>query len=283
MSSFAILVDSGTDVPVFYQKRYPIYTIPLSIIYPEKVYADRVDIQPEDIYARFPTEIPKTSLPSGEAIEQILYRIRQDGYREVLVVTISSGLSGTLQSIRLMADEHPEFTFDWVDSKSIGVGAGMQAMLAARCGAEGMEMKQAAELARRAAERTRVLFCIPTLEYLRKGGRIGLVSSFLGTKLGLKPVITCNQDGIYETLTKARGWERAIHAAVQHATESAKGCSRYCLAVAHGNSEEEGLRLLERMKQALPHAQEVFFGQISPALVVHTGPGLLGIGVQRLD
>ena len=283
MSSFAILVDSGTDVPASYQADYPIYTAPLSILYPEGVYADRVDFQPEQIYARLPGEIPKTSLPSGESIEKMLRRIYEDGFRQVLVVTISSGLSGTFQTIRLIAGDHPELTFEWVDSKSIGAGAGLQVMLAARCGAAGMDLRQAAQITRRAAARTRTLFCIPTLEYLRRGGRIGLVSSFLGTKLGLKPVITCNQDGVYETLAKARGWERAVGAAVQHAVEAAKGCTRYCLAVAHGDNETEGRRLLERMKRALPQAQEVTFGQISPALVVHTGPGLLGIGVQRLD
>jgi len=124
-------------------------------------------------------------------------------------------------------------------------------------------------------ERSAGMFVIRTLEYLRKGGRIGLVEGVLGTVLNLKPVIFVNDDGVYETLAKARGHANAIEAMVHEITERFQQ-ARIQLAVVYGSVPAEGEKLLNRLKSLL-NVEESFLVPVSPVLGVHTGPGLLGV------
>lgn len=282
MKEFAILVDSATDVPKEYADQYPIYIVPLQVVYSEGSYRDGVDITAEQMYDRFPDEVPSTSLPSGDDIHATLTQISKDGFDQVLVVNISSGLSGTHQLFQLMAEEFPQLAFSFVDTRSIGMGAGIQVMLATKYLAKGYSIRKTCEKLQDCHKHAQLIFCIPTLEYLRKGGRIGLVSATVGSMLGIKPLITCNQDGVYETLDRARGWKRALSSALEHVVSFADNYERIAIGVAHSNAEKEGKELLGILKKRLPHAAFDIFGQISPVLIAHTGPGLLGVCVQAI-
>ncbi|AND71696.1 MULTISPECIES: DegV family protein [Enterococcus] len=279
----AILVDSGTDVPQELIEKYQMYVIPLKIIYKDRVYTDKVDITPEEIYQRLPQEIPGTSLPDGETITKIFEQIKQDGYEKILAVTISSGLSGTYNIVRLIAQQQEELEAYVLDTKNIGIGAGFSAIQAAKWLEEGMEWSLLIERLHELVKQTKVFFNVATLEYLQKGGRIGLVASILGTALKLNPIISCNDEGIYYTVGKARGRKKSLDRTVSYVKERVGTAKVFNLAVAHGDAKEEATEMMARLKEEFPQAQQIYFGQISPALVVHTGPGLLGVGVQVLE
>ncbi|MEB7407154.1 DegV family protein [Enterococcus hirae] len=279
----AILVDSGTDVPQELIEKYQMYVIPLKIIYKDRVYTDKVDITPEEIYQRLPQEIPGTSLPDGETITKIFEQIKQDGYEKILAVTISSGLSGTYNIVRLTAQQQEELEAYVLDTKNIGIGAGFSAIQAAKWLEEGMEWSLLIERLNELVKQTKVFFNVATLEYLQKGGRIGLVASILGTALKLNPIISCNDEGIYYTVGKARGRKKSLDRTVSYVKERVGTAKVFNLAVAHGDAKEEATEMMARLKEEFPQAQQIYFGQISPALVVHTGPGLLGVGVQVLE
>lgn len=279
----AILVDSGTDVPQELIEKYQMYVIPLKIIYKDRVYTDKVDITPEEIYQRLPQEIPETSLPDGETITKIFEQIKQDGYEKILAVTISSGLSGTYNIVRLIAQQQEELEAYVLDTKNIGIGAGFSAIQAAKWLEEGMEWSLLIERLNELVKQTKVFFNVATLEYLQKGGRIGLVASILGTALKLNPIISCNDEGIYYTVGKARGRKKSLDRTVSYVKERVGTAKVFNLAVAHGDAKEEATEMMARLKEEFPQAQQIYFGQISPALVVHTGPGLLGVGVQVLE
>lgn len=279
----AILVDSGTDVPQELIEKYQMYVIPLKIIYKDRVYTDKVDITPEEIYQRLPQEIPGTSLPDGETITKIFEQIKQDGYEKILAVTISSGLSGTYNIVRLIARQQEELEAYVLDTKNIGIGAGFSAIQAAKWLEEGMEWSLLIERLNELVKQTKVFFNVATLEYLQKGGRIGLVASILGTALKLNPIISCNDEGIYYTVGKARGRKKSLDRTVSYVKERVGTAKVFNLAVAHGDAKEEATEMMARLKEEFPQAQQIYFGQISPALVVHTGPGLLGVGVQVLE
>ena len=100
--------------------------------------------------------------------------------------------------------------------------------------------------------------------------------------LDLKPVISCDEDGIYYTVAKARGRKKSLRLAVEKAVEFAEGAEEYNIAVMHGAAKDEADELLAALKEQVPSTAIAIEGQITPALVVHTGPGLIGIGVQRL-
>lgn len=282
-NKIAILVDSGTDVPQEIIDMYNIYVIPLKIIYKDREYTDKVDITPEEIYKRLPEEIPGTSLPDGASITKIFDQIKNDGYDKVLAITISSGLSGTNNVVRLVAQEQEGIQTHVLDTKNIGIGAGFTAIQAAKWIEEGMEWETLIDELVALAERTKVFFNVATLEYLQKGGRIGLVASILGNALKLNPIISCNEEGIYYTVGKARGRKKSLDKTMSYVKEAVGNAKVFNLAVAHGAAEEEAIEMKARFEREFPNAQEIYFGQISPALVVHTGPGLLGIGVQILE
>ena len=280
MKQIAILTDTGTDVPQAYIERYGIDVLPLGINYAALSYRDRVDITTEQVIDRLSIEIPRTSLPSvGETLE-LLRRIRSRGIRQVIAVTISSGLSGTYGMLRMVAKEFDGMEIRVIDTKNIGIGAGITAIRAAELAESGMCMDEIERTLLANLRRTKVFFCVDTLKYLQKGGRIGLVTAAMGTLLGIHPMISCNEDGVYYTVKKARGIKAVQEAAVQQLVQLAAGQERFDLLVAHGGAEERAQKLAEALREQIPAFRNLIVTPVSPALVVHTGPGLVGAGIQ---
>lgn len=283
MKTFAILTDSGTDTPADILEKYPVYVAPLQINYSDgSTYLDGVDITPAEVMKRFDQEIPTTSLPPLHYVEELIAQIKSDGFDKIMVVCISSKLSGTLDSIRTATQKYTDLEFAFVDSKNIGIGAGMLTALAAQYLGAGLSFRESFDLLEKQVKETKLFYCIPTLEYLAKGGRIGKVASLIGTALSLVPIITCNEEGVYITVGKARGWNKALEIAKNFAVTSAGDAHDYVLAVVNSGAEEDAERIKTELVEKLPNPQRIFTGGISPALTVHTGPKLVGIGVQVL-
>lgn len=279
----ALLVDSGTDVPKEYIQRYHMYVAPLKIIFSDREYTDGVDVTPELLYQRFEKEIPKTSLPTGEDIAALFDQIQADGYEKVLAVAISSGLSGTYNVIDLIGRQYAGLKVHAVDTRNISIGSGLIAIQAAEDIASGMSWDEVVRSTDQRIDNCKVFFCVKTLDYLQKGGRIGLVSSILGNALNLKPIISCNDDGIYYVAAKVRGRKQSLQKALDLASAFAKDHRRYAVAIMHSAAAEEAEFLRQELLQRLPDPRMIITGQISPTLIVHTGPGLIGIGVHVLD
>ena len=279
----AILVDSGCDVPTTLAQANNIYEIPLKIIYETESFTDKVTITAEEIYDRLPIEIPKTSLPEGAVIQEIFKKIIADGYEQLIAITISSGLSGTFNSIRLIAQDFPQLETFMFDTKNIGIGAGSHAIKAAELIAQGASFEEITNNLSHSTDKSKIFFSVATLEYLQKGGRIGLVSAVLGNALKLNPIITCNEAGVYHTVAKSRGRKKSLEKTVSLVKEFVGNHQNVRLLVAHGNAEQEALALVDVLKKEIPQANDILVDQISPALVVHTGPGLIGLGAQLLD
>ena len=279
----ALLVDTGSDVPADIVKRYNIYTIPLKIIYKDREYSDSVDITADEVYSRLSEEVPKTSLPgSGEVLEK-LDQIKADGYEKVLVVTLSSGLSGTCNLLSLIAKEYEGLEIAVIDTLNISIGSGFNAIQAAKYIEEGMSFETLKETVAKDIDKSKVFFCIDTLEYLQKGGRIGLVASVIGTALSLKPIISCNPEGVYYNAAKVRGRKKSLEKVLNLAAEFAATGKAYNVALLNGGAQEDADSLKEAVMKALPGVKQFIEGQIGPALGVHTGPGLVGIGIQIID
>lgn len=278
MNKIAILIDSGTDVPQEYIKKYGMYILPLVIQYSNGVYHDRVDITGQQVLDSLETEIPKTSLPSmGEAMD-LIQSIREDGFRQVIAVTISSGLSGTHHLLKLAASEFSDMDIRVIDTKNISIGAGVTAIHAGELIAQGKPLDEIVETLERLIPQTKVFFSLDTLKYLQKGGRIGRVTATMGTMLGIRPIISCNDDGIYYTVKKARGVKASMDCAIEQVLEAAKGYSHPRFLVAHIGAEERAQQMAETLKSQC--GDNIIFADVSSALMVHTGPGLVGVGVQ---
>lgn len=279
----AILVDSCNDIPVEFSEKYGMYTMPLMINYKNESYKDRVDITPQEVYDSFAREIPKTSLPLGSDIDIIIDQIKADGYTDVIVSAISSGLSGTYQTLKLVAESRDDMNIEVIDTLNIGIGAGFIGLYAAELLEKGNNFEETVTKVRASVQKSTVLFGLKTLEYLIKGGRMGKVSGILGSALKIKPIISCNPEGIYDTIAKVRGRKQSIQKMIELVRENVSGHSNYYMALCHGDAEDEMLKMKDELKDLIDKAKLYSEGQISPVLGVHTGPGLLGVGVMLLE
>ena len=282
-NSIAVLADSCNDIPQELLDKYHIYILPLMINYKDASYRDRVDITPEQVYERFQEEIPKTSLPLPETIVETFAKIKADGFDQVIVSAISSGLSGTYQTIKLLAEDIPDMRIAVIDTLNIAIASGFVALYAAEQIEAGLPFDEVVTKTQAAVKKSTILFGVGTLEYLMKGGRIGKVSGILGSALNIKPIISCNEDGIYYTVAKVRGRKQSIQKLIDMTREKLGQHKNYYLSICHGDDYEEMLLMKEQLKDLVAGAKIYAEGQISPVLGVHTGPGLLGVGIMVLE
>lgn len=280
----ALLTDSCSDLDPRVLKEHHIYTIPLRILCKDGEYRDGVDIRNTDIYERLKAgELPQTSLPSGEDIGKVFAQIAEDGYEAVIGIMLSSGLSGTYNLVRLIAQEC-RMEVRIFDSLSGSLGMGMTLMQLSEDIENGMEWEELVE------RRTPQLiagaypfFSVDTLEYLQKGGRIGKVTATAGTLLQIKPLLSFAPDGQLCSVAKVRGRNQVMDRLVKLAVQACGDHKRYNLAVANGGAPAEMETLRTKLMTALPDYDHVWDGEIDGTLSVYIGDGVLGVAVQVLD
>lgn len=277
-SRIALIVDSCTDVPPEDIERYGMYVVPLQVNYANETFLDKVTISPQQVYDRFSEEIPTTSTPTPAVAREVLERVVADGYEQAAIVTISSGLSATYDLMRSLAAGMEGLECCLVDTKNIGMGAGLVVLAVARMLEAGATLEDVRREADRIVASTKVYFCVDTLEYLHKGGRIGNVTYAVGSLLDMRPVISCNEKGVYYTVSKAKGRRQSLKKAMACAEKFASQFPQCSMAVVNGDAAEEAAEVKAELEGRID-ADAWYEGQISPVLVVHTGPGLIGIGV----
>lgn len=279
MQKIAILTDSASDLSKDLLDQYNIKSLPFRIIYSDKEYEDMIDISPEEVYNTFEREIPTTSLPSMEKIENIFSEFEAEGYTHVISINISSNLSGTLNSVRLIAKDHPNLDTFVYDTKTLTGAEGYIVLEAAKMVERGATFEAIIDVLPEIRKKCHCFFTIKTLKYLKKGGRIGRVSGTIGELLDLKPIIRVDDDGVYITYAKVRGRKQALtklHEILNDFLSKGK-CK---VSVLHGDAESECLEFFNSIKN-LETITEIHMGTISPALGVHTGPGLIGLIIQE--
>lgn len=276
----AILTDTGTNVPADFAAAHDVRNVPLVVNYSDGSYRSGVDITTDEVIDRFETEIPTTSLPSPSDIQAALEAARADSYERAVFVTISSGLSATNQTVELVASQMEGFPVTVVDTKSIGVAAGLVVMAATEMVEAGVPFDELGPRLADLSEHTRVYFTVRELKYLRHGGRINEATYRLGSALNIKPVFFCDEQGKYATVKKARGWEKALSAELSFVQEQAKRYEKVICAVCCTKAEDRLKELSERIRETIPNVAGIVTSGISPDLIVHTGASLVGMAVQ---
>ncbi len=281
MQKIALIVDSACDLSLETIKEKNIKLLPLRVSYSHGEYKDKIEISADEIYKNLEKEIPKTSLPSAEDLEEILVSLENDGYTHVIAVTISSGLSGTFNSIRLALEDHPKLTSYIFDTKILAMPEGIVAMEVADLINSGKTFEEIVAAIPTIRKNITGYFTVNTLEYLKKGGRIGRVAGTIGDMLNLKPIVTVDENGVYYTVCKARGRKQSMTklTGILKDTLAQGPCKVWVL---HAGVLEEAKMYLDTLKD-LANVVSIDISQISPALGVHGGPGLLGLAIQRVD
>lgn len=271
----AIVTDSACDLSDDLLKKYNIFMVPLRIVYETREYRDRMEITPEKVYEMLDKEIPKSSLPLPQDVTDILDRIVAEGYTDIIYLSISAGLSGSFNLIRLLSMQYTGLNIEVIDSATLSMGLGFMVLEAAREAARSGSVAEAVRRVLAIRSTMSAMFVIKTLNYLRRGGRIGRVEGTVGDLLDIKPVIGVSDDGVYHTVAKARGYKRSVEIMIER-LKARYGIQPVNLAIVHGLAAAEAERLLEKLKTTL-NLREYSVSQVSPVLGVHTGPGLLGV------
>ena len=279
MSKIALITDSTSDLRKDEIEKHNIHILPLRIIYKKREYLDRVNITPSEVYKNLYKEIPTTSLPSMNDIDNLFTRLEQEGYTHAIVVCISSAISGTYNSINFASHEHCKIMSYVYDSRSLTLGTGAIILQCAEMIARGKKFDAIIKQLPSIKDRIKVYYVLDTLNYLIKGGRIGKVSGTLGEILNIKPIISINEEGVYYNYAKVRGRKQSISKLIDIASQSLAE-SKAKIWILQGGALEEGKILYETVSK-LPNITDISFGDISPVLGVHTGPGLLGIVIMK--
>jgi len=274
----AMVTDSTADLAPELVEELGVTIVPLQVIFGNEAYREGVDITTEEFYERLvkSRRLPTTSAPSvgdfQEAYERLLKEVDS-----IVSIHIGAKISATVQAARTARQSlaKPE-RVEVVDSQVISLAMGfaiMEAVGAARAGAKLAEVKAAAE---NAAERTHVRFMLDTLEYLRRGGRIGRARAYLGTLLSVKPILSFREGELYpeeRVRTRARGLERIIQWAIRQQTARR-------VAVGHSTTPDEAESIRERLAIAFPNVK-VHVVRFGPVLGTHAGPGIVGVGIME--
>jgi DegV family protein with EDD domain len=274
----AIVTDSTADLTPELVEELGVTIVPLRVIFGNEAYREGVEITTEEFYERLvkSRQLPTTSAPSVGDFQEVYERLLKEA-DGIISIHISSKLSGTMQVAETARQSiaKPE-RIELVDSQATSVAIGfvvMEAVEAARAGAKLAEVKAAAESA---VQRTQVQFMLDTLEYVRRGGRIGRARAYLGTLLRVKPILSFREGEVYpeeRVRTRARGLERIIQWAVRH--QKVKRA-----VVAHATTLDEAESIRERLAMAFPSVK-VHLMRFGPVIGTHGGPGTIGVGVME--
>ena len=214
----SIIADSTTDLPLDLRQKHGIRTVPLYILWGHEQLIDGVDLTPEAFYARLQRDpdLPGTSQPTPQDFARAYQEALSEGAEEIVVMTISSGLSGTIQSAK-QACEMVKAPVHVYDSKSTSMGLGWQVLAAARALEAGGSAPAAIAAADAARQKMAFIVSLDTLDYLRKGGRIGKAAHFIGGMLDFKPQVWVNHEtGGVEAGERTRSRAKAVESSLPY-------------------------------------------------------------------
>jgi DegV family protein with EDD domain len=274
LNSVAIVTDSTADLPLDLAGSRGITVVPLTLNFDGQSLLDGVDIRPDEFYRRLHsvTTHPTTSQPSPGRFADVYKSLLAD-HDSVVSIHISQKLSGTYESARQAADMTDASRVRVIDSELVSMSLGLLTLAASSLAATGQDAAaiEAKVLEMRPSIQT--YFSVATLEFLRRGGRIGNASALVGSVLQLKPVL-CIRDGLVTPLERVRTFERALNRVIELTREVDRGHG-VCVIVGHADAEADAQRIGRELDSI---AETLMIQPLGPVVGAHAGPGVVGVG-----
>jgi DegV family protein with EDD domain len=276
----ALVTDSTSVDPAFAQ-RLGLVVVPLQVIIGAKAYDEGTGATPDDVAEALRSWVPvSTSRPAPEAFVAAYEAAADAGAEAVVSVHLSGEVSGTFESAQMAARE-VDVPVHAVDSRQLGMATGFALEAAAEAIEAGASASEAAEVAERRATSTTSLFYVDTLDYLRRGGRVGAAAALVGSALAVKPILQI-RDGRIEPREKVRTSGKALGRLEELAVEAA-GEAAVDVAVAHLADPERAETLATRLKERIPAVHDLVVSQVGAVIGAHVGPGMLAVVVSPYD
>lgn len=271
-----IVTDSTADLPTEVASTLGITVVPLTVFFGEEAYLDGVELDSASFYIKLAAskDLPRTSQPSPAAFQEAFQRLIDEGAEAILSIHLSSKLSGTYQSACTARDSLPESArkvpIEIIDSSSISVGMNYAIQQAARMAQAGKSLEEIKASAEDTLARSRILAVLDTLEYVRRGGRIGGASAMLGNMLSFKPIIAL-KDGEIVPVERPRTRAKAYARVAQLLSESG--------AVEHVSIVETNSEVGQQLGEAIQsvYSGELLHYDLGAVIGTHTGPGTAAI------
>ena len=273
-----IITDSTCDIPENLIEQYGIIVVPAVVIWGEEQYRDRVELKPLDFYQRLRTDpvMPHSSMPSVQDFQSAFETALQRGANSLIVLTVSSAMSGTYQLAKTMANEL-SLPVEVVDSKGPTMSLGWQVLAAARAIEAGADLRTVVDIVSRVRERLVQIAGMDTMKYLKTGGRIGQAAKWARTLLRVKPVVSINHStGLVEPVALARTHPTLVDMLYRKFFDKIGSVKNLRIAVLHGDAFEEAQVLAKRI-EAEYHPLELLINMTGPVLGLNTGPGALAL------
>jgi DegV family protein with EDD domain len=271
-----VVTDSACDLPDDLIERLGIAVVPLSIRFGNEELIDRKELSTDEFWRRLTESdvLPETSAPSPGAFEDTFRRLAGDGASGIVCINLSSKLSGTMQAAQVAARAvEGELPVVVIDSLLVSMGLGNLCVTAAERAADGDSLESIVANVTDRRSRSKLYGTLDTLEFLKKGGRVGNARALLGSMLAIKPVVEV-RNGVVEEAGKVRTRSKALRLLVDRVKEG----PFENLAVLHGNAPDL-VELLDLLEPLAPR-DEIIVGQIGPVIGTHAGPRVIGVTFQ---
>jgi len=270
-----IICDSTGDIPEEIRKKYDITIVPLNVLFGTDSYQDGVDITPAQFYKMLVESKvhPTTSQPAPGLFAEAYQKLAKET-DEIMVLTISAGISGTYDSAmqaKQLVDS--SLKIEVIDSKWTCAGLLLPTLAAARAAEKGMKLEEITGMVKDILPKIRVYMIFDTLEYLRKGGRIGKAKALLGGMLKLNPMLTL-KDGVIHPVTQARGRAKSVDILVDMMKKTGNPEE---IVVEDATTPDELEDLAKRISSAIPKAK-IIRTKVGPCIGVHAGPRIMVAG-----
>ncbi len=272
-----IVTDNCCDLPADLISRYGIKMVHMLVSFGDQTFQPG-ELSTESFYEMMANSrvLPTTSQPTMEDISSVYEECLADG-SEVIAIHLSSGMTGTVASARMVRDmirEKERLTV--IDSRKASIGQGLLVLEAARMADAGMTKDEILSRIFWLRSRLRCVFTIDTLEYLVKGGRVSRTKGLVGTMLDIKPILWVNPQGYIEPIDKVRGRKTALRRLAQMVDEMGRDIEEQTVGISHAVCPEDAERFREVFMNQFK-AKEVIMGTIGPVVGSHVGPGTLAI------
>jgi len=285
MSKVKVIIDSTVYMPEKYLKDLDMDVIPLHVIWGEEIFSDGVDITPEEFYRRLPSAkvMPTTSQPSPKEFMAYYEKYLAEG-RDILSIHISSKMSGTVDSA-IQAKNHANAdNIEVIDSGFTTLGTAFQAIAAAKAAKAGASLKECTDIANAVRAHTQIYFLVETLEFLKRGGRIGGAAALLGSALNLKPILYV-KEGAIESYEKVRTMKKALARMIDIMEKQVGDKRPIYVGISQATAPESAAWLKAEVQKRFKDADIIEFveAELSPVIGTHAGPGTVALNFATLD
>jgi DegV family protein with EDD domain len=269
------LVTDSTSLTKDLAERLDVVVVPLQVVIGAKAYDEGTEATPETVATALREWTPvSTSRPAPQAFLLAYEQAAKAGAEAIVSIHLSGEVSGTFESAQLAARDASVPVYV-VDSEQLGMGTGFAVQTAAEALDQGATARDAAELAKARSAATRSLFYVDTLDYLRRGGRVGAAAAFFGSALAVKPLLQLERGRIVP-LEKVRTAAKAI-VRLEELALAAAGTQSVDIAVAHLACPEKADALASRLRERTTHLNDLVVTEVGAVIGAHVGPGMLAV------